>query len=221
MQLKHAILFPIFALAACAVDQPQSTGPSLEERITQASTTITIIKPKAANWCEPAKSCTYVQELYCNSDSQKADKKCQAEISQKVIQAGGDTFVVQDAGIVKGFTNLYSDNYYRIYGQVYHCSDKFKDLYQEYATSHKQTTKSPVGFKSEDYFKQCADTKKCKSIGNQTCSTIRTVPFKLCNDKFIRNYHGRGGNFNQVVIKEELFNNAGSYRMFVDVYDCK
>lgn len=221
--MRYRILMLTLALlaTACATTNNQSSGPSLEERINEATKNVSIIQPASAQWCAPEKSCTYMTQIYCSSSSDQAAEKCQSEIQQKVIQSGGDTFVVQDARIIKGFNNVYNDDYYRIYGQIYRCTDKYDALHKEYMIKFGQPGKPPVIFQSKNYFDSCVETNKCEYIDNESCSSIRATPFSLCYIKFNQNHQEARKGFNTVVIKRELFNNLGSYRMFVDLYKCK
>jgi len=221
MKIKYGILLLASTLAACASGPQQPRQPTLDERIEQAAKTVNIINPKATNWCQPAKSCTLVTQVFCTDHHANPSETCQKDITKQVVQNGGDTFVAQDAGILKGVSNVYNNNYYRIYGQVYKCSDKNNELHQEYDNNNGPATKAPILFKSDEYVKQCGGMNNCEVVEQQACSSIGVNPFKLCVEKYNRNTLRRGHNVNQIVVKEEVFNRIGSYRIFVDSYNCK
>ena len=216
------ILYLITALLimGCETNPVEPSGPTLKERVKQALPSVKIIEAGNAAWCQTAQTCTYLGEVYCDSESDKAAKKCDKKIRSRIVKRGGDTFVQQEAGKVHGGENFYDDGYYRIFGQAYKCNNRNSKLGEDFAKAKHPKALSQIKVVSKTYATQCNTTNGCK-INNRvrTCASVQDRPFKRCREKFQRE-HDRLGSINQIVLKQDLVNRAGFYRMFLDSYKC-
>ncbi len=212
MRICLVVISTIFLISSCATTDP------LDGQIAVAAKSVNLVRPNSPDWCNAAANCKYIGELYCT----EARTECNKRILVDTVRYGGDTLVIQAAGILKGYAFGYDEetDYYRIYGQAYNCSDKHTQLHTEYTSRNKLATVSEVRFTVASYASQCKTMTNCEKIKYQSCSSIRTDPFKLCVEKFNRNYKRNPAAFNEMVASKELFNNAASYRIFVDLYKC-
>jgi len=109
-----------------------------------------------------------------------------------------------------------------MYGQIYSCSDRFKDIYNEFVQKNGRAPDlARTSMVSEDYFRQCNLQTKCKSDRDQNCSSIQVDPFALCVKKYNEGDFATNNKAHLIVIKNELFNKMGSYRLFAEHYQCK
>lgn len=206
-------------ISACATNEIQ-LGSTLDERTNFAAKSVKLVAAQSVDWCSAELTCKYIGETHCGSGSEYAVNECNAKISVQVIQAGGDTYVSQAAGVIPGTSNVYEETgYYRTYGKIYNCSGKFKEVYSEYSEANPALVKTNLDVRSLDYFRQCKFQKQCKPVISQTCGTNRKNPYKFCNSKLGK--IAKIKEFNTVILQQEMFTNRGIYRVYFQGYSCK
>jgi len=206
-------------LSGCATNEAE--GPSLYERIKTAQQSIKIVSSTSPDWCGPAKSCKYIGEIYCEyDDDDNRDKKakaCKKNINSRIVQYGGDTYVQQEAGMVKK-----TYDHYRSFGQVYNCNDTNQQLHKEYAAENKLKPLSKLRVDSKPYAEQCKTINNCtKNERKWSCGSMQGDPYMKCRAKFDRDQKQGTSKTNYIVVKNDLVNGAGIYRLYIDSYECK
>lgn len=226
MLKKYLVLCAMLMIAGCATNESSKNvkAPNLKERISAAAQNVAMVMPKNSDWCDAEKKCKFIGNISCATEGDMTVKDCVKKLRLKVIHSGGDTFVAQNAGIVPGFSGHYDENdYYRAYGKVYKCGDKFNKLFSEYKSSSLSAVAvkfSNVDFRSKTYVEQCKLSKSCKKVERKTCSTIRDDPFSRCVEKFERQFSA-GDELNTIIVKQDMFNKMGAYRFFTEGYMCQ
>ena len=208
-------------MSSCATNGGVAEGPSLYDRIKTASQSIKVVNPNSPDWCGPEKTCKYLGEIYCEYDEEdsrnKKDKICNKEIFTRIVQHGGDTFVLQQQGMVKG-----TMDHYRSFGQVYNCTDANQALHNEYVAKEKLKPLTQLKIVSIAFAEQCNTTTGCKKDDRKwSCGSIQGDPHSKCREKFDRDLSRGTSKVNYIVYKNDLVNKAGFYRLYVDSYICK
>ena len=222
IQKLSLLLFAFTLISACATSGTNEVeGPSLYDRIKQASTRIKVVKADSAEACGPQNSCKYLGEVYCEYDEQdkrdNKDKICKKEMFTNIVRHGGDTYVVQQQGMVKR-----SLDHYRIFGQAYDCTGTNQKLHKEYAAEEKLKPLTQIQLVTVEYGARCKTIEGCKENERKwSCGSIRGDPFKRCRDKFVVDYQSGRSTTNHILYKEDFINGAGIYRLYIDSYVCK
>lgn len=207
-----AIGISTFLFFACATNQPASTDVSDSA---PEKNKITFITSENNNWCKIASSCRYIGEDYCTKEAitqNDAKKYCLKKLAEKAAKNGGDTFIIQDSGVIK-YAKTFSDGdeYYRTYGSIYNCSNK-----NTVNTSTKQEQGSHLVYYSKKYFNQCKPLAKCKDRKPFSIRTSQYDPFKNTLRKITKTYH----QYTHIVIDKELINNMLLFRIYATPYQC-
>ncbi|MDH5434898.1 MAG: hypothetical protein OEY19_13220 [Gammaproteobacteria bacterium] len=221
---KLIILGLVIGVIGCVANKSQEGDgkPSMGSRTSAAAKTVTIVMPKSTNWCDAEKKCKYIGELSCSSDSGNAVKRCQQKLESQVIKAGGDTLVLQYAGVTPGKSNFYDDSeYYRAYGKAYTCGGKNKNLNTELKNDSPPLKLASLDFRSKEYVQQCGDN-NCKPVTKvKSCRSNGGDPFVRCIKKVSRSYEVFNEESNSIVVQNEQFNRMGFYVFRYRPYYCK
>lgn len=196
----------------CATNQPVSTDVSDSK---PEKNGITFISPENNNWCETARSCRYIGEDYCTKEAitqNDAKKYCLKKLAEKTAKNGGDTFILQDSGVIK-YAKTFSDGdeYFRTYGSIYNCANK-----NAVNSDMKQESGSHLVYYSKKYFNQCKPLAKCKEGKPFSIRSSQYDPYKNTLRKIIKNYQ----QYTHIVIDKEIINNMLLYRLYATPYRC-
>lgn len=212
----------VFLLTACATNEINTGNQELDAQIISSSKSVNFITQQQTNWCQTSSSCFYQGEAFCTVEGQSRQKSpasCTDKLAISTIKNGGDTIVLQDAGFVAKYPG--KNLYYRAYGQVYNCTDKFKSLHARYRTINSARPDSALMYQSNAYAKQCKNLQKCKFYKQESCSSLQLDPFGRCMKKFNTLYNARPKKSIQSVISSEYVDTNGNYRLFTTLYICK
>lgn len=224
MRYIFSLLMTTFLFSACATNQPQTTGPSLKERIKEARSSVNVVMPNSADWCTATANCSYIADVYCGKESgtkEKAMKKCINKVRNKTVKLGGDTFVMQDMQLTPGQNELFDRKlFYRAFGQIYRCSNKNEALSKEFLATNNGPHKLAFQMVTQQYHTQCNSKHKCKSVRPINCSTVQDTPLKRCMTKMETREKAKTP-FNYVVVQRDIFNKMGAYRIYTEAYQCE
>jgi len=225
MRIHLFTLTALFLLTACATNAPDSGDPLLQERIKSARKSVKIIKPDSPDWCTATASCKYIGDFYCGAEKgsrEKGEKKCMKKIKNNSVKVGGDTFVIQDRGLVPGQNELFDRTVsYRVYGQAYNCTNKNESLGKEYIAAKDTPRMTDLQIVTKKYHDRCNTNKPCTPVKPHNCSTVQDKSFKRCIMQ-LEKIKSRGKKpFNYVIINRDLFNKIGAYRLFTETLMCQ
>lgn len=219
------ILIISFSLVilSCATNSPQNIDkpPTLEERIDTAQMKVRLVLPASENWCTADDGCVSLGQLTCVvyvEDAEKGIDKCHKKLREQTVSLGGDTFVLQDTGEPTG--QFDTQVMIRAYGKAYDCTGVNKALGQESAKSGRLPRKIGYDIYHSDYFLKCGLASACKKFMDSNCSSIQQDGFTKCILKYQKNMNSGMESFNSLIIKQDLYNKMGIYRVLGQTFQC-
>jgi len=210
-----------FLFTACATSGPDLSG-ELGNQIKSAANEVTMLKTDTPQLCQTISSCKYVGGFLCTSDQVNKNDDCMKNAKTTTVVYGGDAFLTHTAQKVSGGSAMYpNEDYYRLYGQIYNCSNKNLGLHKQYATSQSLPVLVPVRAESAAFAKQCKTLERCKKFRSINRSSISADPFNRIMMDYGKIQGKYNNQFNYLVINSDIFNKAGFYRLYTDAYQCK